>query len=71
MGWRGAVVPYRPIVPGVAGGGGAVPSHAVGVFRPIAAGVAGGGGRVPSTGEVTQGFGGCGGPGPGALIGLR
>jgi hypothetical protein len=69
--WRGEPVAYRPIVPGVAGGGGAVPSAlAPGTFAPIVAGVAGGGGRVPSSAEPVQGLGGCGGPGPGALIGL-
>lgn len=60
------------IWPGVAGGGGLVYSSApppgrTGIIWP---GVAGGGGRIPSTSAPLAGFGGCGGPGPGALIGL-
>lgn len=60
------------IWPGVAGGGGYVPSSAApaGGFGVIWPGVAGGGGRIPSTAAPLAGFGGAGGPGPGALIGL-
>lgn len=69
--WRGERGPYAAISPVQHAGGGSVQSRPTGRFRPIAPGVAGGGGRVPSTGQVLQGLGGCGGPGPGALIGLR
>ena len=71
MSWRGEPAGYQPIAPGVHGGGGSVPSaFRPGGFRPIVPGAAGGGGRVPSGAEALQGFGGCGGCGPGALIGL-
>ena len=69
--WRGEPGPYAAISPVLHAGGGSVQSRPTGVFRPIAPGVAGGGGRVPSTGQPQQGLGGCGGPGPGAMIGLR
>lgn len=68
MSWRGAGE-YSAIAAGQAGGGGMVPP-VWGSFRPVLAGVAGGGGRVPSSAAPLQGLGGCGGPGPGALIGL-
>lgn len=70
-GWRGEPARYGAISPIAHAGGGSVQSRPTGRFAPITPGVAGGGGRVPSTGQVCQGYGGCGGPGPGAMIGLR
>ena len=71
MSWRGEPARYGAIAAGCTGGGGEMPSRfAPGLVRPIAAWSAGGGGRVASSAEPLQGLGGCGGPGPGAMIGL-
>ena len=70
--WRGPAGPYSPYEPSVGdGGGGYEPSKLdPGLTLAIGPGLAGGGGHVPSTAALLQGYGGCGGPGPGAHIGL-
>jgi hypothetical protein len=72
-GWRGIYGPYSSLAPGEGErGGGFEPSQLdpQGAVAVIGPGRAGGGGRVPSTAALLQGYGGCGGPGPGALIGI-
>ena len=71
MGWRGPLGPFGAIVPGTPGGGGFVNSATTPGWRgAILPGMAGGGGRIPSSAAPLAGLQGCGGPGPGALIGL-
>jgi hypothetical protein len=72
-GWRGLPGPYDSLYAGQGdrGGGLEVSRLRQGQTRPIQAGATGGGGgRVQSTAEPLTGFGGVGGPGPGAMIGL-
>jgi hypothetical protein len=72
MTWRGSG-PYDSLYTGQGdrGGGLEISRLRPGQIRPIAAGLTGGGGgRVQSTAEPLTGFGGSGGPGPGALIGI-
>jgi hypothetical protein len=72
-GWRGLRGPYDSLYTGQAdkGGGLEISRLRPGAVRAIAAGpVGGGGGRVPSSAEPLTGYGGVGGPGPGAMIGL-
>jgi hypothetical protein len=74
-GWRGNWGPYRPLLPGAqAGGGGGYDNSWPGraSARPLLPGaqVGGGGGHVPSAAQPLAGYGGCGGPGPGAYIGI-
>lgn len=57
--------------PGSPGGGGyqnGVPP--LGAVLAMVPGSSGGGGLVQSSGAPLAGYGGCGGPGPGALIGI-
>ena len=70
--WRGVLGPYRPIVPPPPGGGGGYVYGQIGFGFSVAIrpGVGGGGGRVPSKEPPLSGYNGCGGPGPGAYIGL-
>ena len=72
-GWRGCPAGVFSVIgPGQAGGGGLVPSYGrPGPFACICPGSAGGGGQQQSAADLLTGYGGCGGPGPGALIGLR
>ena len=69
--WRGVSGPYTGILPGSAGGGGLATGQ-LGTASPagILPGSAGGGGHVPTREAVLGGYGGCGGPGPGALYGI-
>jgi hypothetical protein len=72
-GWRGLRGPYDSLyaLSGDRGGGLEISRLRRGLVRPMVAGpFATGGGLVPSTAEALTGYGGCSGPGPGALIGL-
>ena len=66
-GWRGLPGPYGAILPGTTGGGGLQASRLdPGGVQAILPGTTGGGGQVPSSGALlANGYGGCGGPGPG------
>ena len=70
-GWRGVPGPYTAGGTGNGTGGGLDTS----VLNPgfVVAGGTGngsGGGHVPGSAEPLTGYGGCGGPGPGAYIGI-
>jgi hypothetical protein len=71
-GWRGLAGPYDSLYTGNGdkGGGLEISRLRPGQIRPLTVYVGGGGGRVQSTAEPLAGFGGAGGPGPGAMIGL-
>lgn len=73
-GWRGLRGPYASVYVGEddRGGGLEMSRLRLGQTRAIQAGpTGGGGGRVQSSSEALTGFGGSGGPGPGALIGVN
>ena len=74
-GWRGVWGPYAALLPGAqVGGGGGYEDGSLGQAPPLVllpgAEVGGGGGHVPSREAPLTGYQGCGGPGPGAYIGL-
>ena len=76
MTWRGRAYQYANVDPAAGnagGGGGNVPSRLrrgrVADIRP--SNHATGGGTIPSTASPLVGYGGVGGPGPGALIGVN
>ena len=70
-GWRGVPGPYTAGGTGNGSGGGLAYGQ-LGSAAPlgILPGSAGGGGHVPGDEAVLSGYGGCGGPGPGALYGI-